>query len=201
MNLTIRQKEILDFIDQFVQTTGTAPTMNEIRDHFKLKSLATVHKHLKALVSRGKIRRSQNQARAMEIIPVSGVASCDIPLLGRICAGQPIEAYEIPDVLSVPEDMLGRGETFSLQVQGDSMIDAGICPGDYIIVESRNQARDGEIVIAFINGDEATVKRFYKEGHIVRLQPENATMEPLYIPEDNIQIRGIVIGLIRKYHR
>jgi len=199
MNLTQRQSEILEFIKSYLNRAGLAPTVNEIRDHFNLNSLATVHKHLKALERRRRIVRSKNHARAIELISEDPPGMADIPLLGLISAGQPIEALEIPDSLAIPEDMLGRSDTFALQVNGDSMIEDGIHDGDFIIVESRIQAREGEIVVALIEGEEATVKRFYNEGEHIRLQPSNRTMDPIYVEAEAVQIRGVVIGLIRKY--
>jgi repressor LexA len=199
MNLTARQKEILEFIKRYLDRHGIAPTVTEIRNHFNLGSLSTVHKHLKALEKRGCIRRSKGQARAISIRREMSDGVLDVPMLGYIAAGEPIQAFEVPEVLSIPEDMLGRGDTFSLQVNGDSMIEDGINDGDFLIVESRNQAKDGEIVVALVNGDDATVKRYYREGSKIRLQPSNRMMQPIYVPGDSLVIRGVVIGLMRKY--
>lgn len=199
MNLTLRQRQILEFVQNYIDARQVAPTVNEIRDHFKLGSLATVHKHLKALESRGWIRRGFNQARAIQMIPVSNSTGMDIPLLGLIAAGQPITALETPDVLSIPEDMMGHQETFALKVTGNSMVNDGIHDGDFIIVESRPHAQDGEIVVALIDGQDATVKRFYREGGIIRLQPSNDQMDAIFVEANRVLIRGVVIGLIRKY--
>ncbi len=201
MNLTNRQREIYEFLKSYLVQHGLAPTVDEIRDHFNLNSLATVHKHLKALEKRRKIFRSKNHARAIELIEESTRGMADIPLLGLISAGQPIEALENPDILAIPDDMLGRSDTFALQVNGDSMIEDGIHHGDYIVVESRDKASNGEIVVAMVGGDEATVKRFYREGAVVRLQPSNQYMDPIFVAAEKVQIRGVVIGLIRKYRR
>jgi len=201
MNLTPRQKEIFEFIQSYLGRCGVAPTVSEIRMHFKLNSLATVHKHLKALERRGWIHRSKNQARAIELSPRSALGVLEVPLFGLIAAGQPIEALEAPETLGIPEDLLGRQETFALQVTGNSMIEDGIHDGDFIIVESKTQARDGEIVVALINNEEATVKRFYREGSQVRLQPSNEKMDPIYVKTAQVQVRGVVIGLIRKYRK
>jgi repressor LexA len=200
MNLTQRQKEIFQFIRTYLRSHGVAPTVDEIRQNFGLRSVATVHKHLQALEKRDCIRRSKNRARAIDLIPMQGNA-VDIPLVGLIAAGMPIAALENPDTLAIPEDMIGRSDTYALKVTGDSMIEDGIHEGDYIIIESRLDVRDGEIVIALIDGDEATVKRFFHEGHVVRLQPSNSDMDPIYIPTERVQIQGVVIGLIRKYLR
>lgn len=199
MNLTARQKEIFNFIRDYLYSNGIAPSVTEIREHFQLGSLGTVHKHLKALENRGCIRRSKGHARAIEITQGGESVAYEIPLLGLIAAGSPIDALEVPDTITIPEDMLGRGNTFSLQVNGDSMIEDGIHDGDFIVVESRSSARDGEIVVAMVNQSEATVKRLYREGNQVRLQPSNRNMSPIYVAGDSVEIRGVVIGLIRKY--
>lgn len=199
MNLTPRQREILEYIRHYIQKCRVAPTVNEIRDHFRLNSTATVHKHLKALESRGVIHRSRQKARAIELLSSPMTSNFEIPLLGAIAAGQPIAALETPDTLAIPEDMLGHSETYALRVQGNSMIDDGINDGDYVIIESRSDARDGEIVVALIHDDEATIKRFFREGGRIRLQPSNSTMSPMIYSGSEIQIRGVVIGLIRKY--
>jgi repressor LexA len=199
MNLTRRQKEIFEYIKGYLEMQGVAPTVTEIKRQFNLGSVATVHKHLKALEIRECIRREKNRARAIELVPVHEVLGITIPLLGLIAAGQPIAALETPDILSIPEDMMGRTETYALRVTGNSMIEDGIHDGDFIIIESRSEVRDGEIVIALIDGEEATVKRFYREGAVVRLQPSNSQMAPIFAPVDSIKIQGVVIGLIRKY--
>ena len=199
MNLTARQKEIFEFIKDYLMSHGIAPSVTEIGEAFSLGSLGTVHKHLKALENRGCIRRAKGHARAIEIVHGGESIAYDVPMLGLIAAGAPIEALEVPDSLAIPEDMLGRGTTFSLQVNGDSMIEDGIHDGDFIVVESRSDARDGEIVVALVEGSEATVKRLYREGDQVRLQPSNSSMEPIYVQAVDVEIRGVVIGLIRKY--
>lgn len=201
MNLTARQKEIFNFIKKYLAAHGIAPTVMEMRDHFQLGSLSTVHKHLKALEKRGYIVRSKGYARAIKIKEDTGIFSQEIPMLGLIAAGEPIRAFDVPETITIPEDMLGRGETFSLQVNGDSMIGDGIHDGDYLIVERRSQAYDGEIVVAIVDGDDATVKRFYREGKNVRLQPSNAAMAPIIVSGSSIEIRGVVIGLLRKYRK
>lgn len=199
MNLTARQQEIFNYIKEYLSKHGVAPSVTEIRQRFNLGSLGTVHKHLKALESRGCIRRFKGRARAIEIIEEDAIGAYEVPMLGLIAAGTPIEALEVPDSLSIPEDMLGRGNTFSLQVNGDSMIEDGIHDGDYIIVESRRDARDGEIVVALVEGSDATVKRIYHEGKTIRLQPSNREMNPIMVSASDVEIRGVVIGLIRKY--
>ncbi len=199
MNLTARQKEFFNYIKKYLAAHRIAPSVMEMRDHFSLGSLSTVHKHLKALEKRGYIVRSKGYARAIKIKEDAGVFSQEIPMLGLIAAGEPIQAFDVPETITIPEDMLGRSETFSLQVNGDSMIGDGIHDGDYLIVERRSQAYDGEIVVALVDGDDATVKRIYREGKNVRLQPSNAAMAPIIVPGTSIEIRGVVIGLLRKY--
>ena len=151
MNLTARQKEFFNYIKKYLAAHRIAPSVMEMRDHFSLGSLSTVHKHLKALEKRGYIVRSKGYARAIKIKEDAGVFSQEIPMLGLIAAGEPIQAFDVPETITIPEDMLGRSETFSLQVNGDSMIGDGIHDGDYLIVERRSQAYDGEIVVDWIN--------------------------------------------------
>ncbi|MBF6568165.1 MAG: transcriptional repressor LexA [Candidatus Binataceae bacterium] len=192
--ITKRQKQMIDFIDRYIEQHEYAPTLAEIGEYFGLSSLATVHKHLKNLEERGRIRRDHNHSRALEIVKSSG-----IPLLGQVAAGAPIEAIENPDTISVPEDFVRRGNTFCLRVRGESMIDEGIRDGDYIIVEEREAASNGETVVALI-GNEATVKKYYREdAGRIRLQPANTAMEPIYADEHDLTIRGVVVGLMRHY--
>jgi repressor LexA len=201
MNLTIRQNEILEYIKQYIRDHGIAPTVDEIRLQLHLNSLATIHKHLKAIEARGKIRRGKFKARAIEILSDERTNPNEIPMFGKIAAGQPIEALPMPETITIPDDMLGKNLTFSLQVKGDSMIDDGIHNGDYIVVESRESAKEGEIVVALVDGSEATVKRYYKKGKSIRLQPSNPTMEPIILDAARVAIQGVVIGLIRKYKK
>jgi repressor LexA len=201
MHLTRRQKEILDFVAQHISRKGYAPTIEEIGGHFGLSSLATVHKHLSNLQEKGLIKRAWNRSRALELVP-SGmtVRAVELPLMGRVAAGSPIEAVQSSETIWVPEDMLGRGETYVLQVKGDSMIEEQIRDGDYVIVEDRREARDGEMVIALIDGESATLKKLYREaGGRVRLQPANAAMDPIYVDAERLRVQGVVIGVLRKY--
>jgi len=201
MYLTRRQKEILDFLNGFIEAKGYAPTIEEIADHFSLRSLATVHKHLTNLQEKGFIRRAWNRSRALELVPSEmTVKAVELPLLGRVAAGSPIEAIESSETIFVPEDMVGRRETYVLQVKGDSMIDEQIRDGDFVIVENRRTARDGEMVIALLDGDSTTLKKMYREGGgRVRLQPANARLKPLFVDQDRLRIQGVVIGVLRKY--
>ena len=202
MYLTKIQKEILDYIDNFIKAKGYAPSMEEIAKHFQYNSLATVHKHLTHLQQKRLIRRKKNASRSIELIPVdSETGSSEVPLLGYVAAGKPIEAIAINEVIAVPADMVShKAKTYVLQVRGDSMIEEQIRDGDYVIVEDRQTAHDGEMVIALIDEEETTLKKFYKEHHnLIRLQPANPAMKPLTFPAERIRIQGIVIGILRKY--
>jgi len=201
MHLTRRQKEILDYLGRHIERKGYAPTIEEIGDHFGLSSLATVHKHLTNLQEKGLIKRAWNRSRALELVPTEvAVRAVELPLLGRVAAGTPIEAVQSTETIFVPEDMVGRKSTYVLQVKGDSMIEEQIRDGDYVIVESRKTARDGEMVIALIEGERATLKKLYHEGPgVIRLQPANAQMKPIFVDADDVTIQGVVIGILRKY--
>jgi len=202
MNLTRRQREILDFIRDFMRRRGYSPSLEEIAEHFDLSSVATVHKHLTALEERGAIERGHNQSRSIRLLEREvSTSSLTVPLMGRVAAGAPIEALEDTEELMIPEDMLGRRRTYALQVEGDSMIDEGIHDGDYVVIEEREVAETGETVIALLPGGEVTLKRFYREGRIIRLQPANEQVKPIMVPERDVRIRGVVIGVIRKYGR
>jgi len=198
--LTKRQKQLVDYLDDHIRDRGYAPTLEEIGAHFGLSSLATVHKHLTNLERKGLIRRKWNRSRALEVMPQQRkAAALALPLLGRVAAGVPIEAIENVETISVPEELVGRGETFVLQVKGTSMVKEGILDGDYIVVQARTQAENGETVVALVRG-EATVKRFYREkAGMVRLQPANDQMEPIVARASDVEIRGIVVAVMRKY--
>lgn len=202
MYLTRRQKEILDFIENHIENVGYAPSIKEICSQFGLSSTATVHKHLSNLEQKGLIRRFPNRSRAIELcrterVPYGAVVSA--PLLGRIAAGRPIEVVEVPESIELPESMVGKRPTFVLKVEGDSMIDEQIRDGDYVIMEQSATAEDGQIVVALIGGEEATLKRFYREKDGVRLQPANVNMSPVILKDGEFQIQGVVIGVLRKY--
>ena len=200
MNLTKRQREIYDFVRGFLEAHGYAPSLEEIAEHFGLSSVATVHEHLENLQSKGALRRDPNRSRAVEITLHQRVAAVEIPLYGQVAAGQPIEAVPDPEMIAVPEDLLGRGETYALKVSGDSMIDEHIEDGDYVIVERRETAHDGERVIALIDGESATLKTFHHEPDgTIRLQPANERMAPLRYEPERVQIQGVAIGVLRKY--
>lgn len=201
MILTRRQKEIWDYVADYISAHGYAPTLEEIGARFGLSSLATVHKHLSNLERKGLIRRKWNLSRAIELTrPQRTAEAIELPLLGRVAAGTPIEAIETPDTLTVPKDLVRHAHrSFALRVRGESMVGEGILDGDYIIVEQRATAENGETVVAVLDG-EATVKRFYRERHgRVRLQPANPHMEPIVVREKEVEIRGIVVAVLRKY--
>jgi repressor LexA len=202
MALTKRQSEVLRFLQEHIQMKGYAPSFEEIAEQFRFQSLATVHEHLTNLERKGYIHRTHNESRAIEILPPKGQSGAsEIPVLGRVAAGTPIESLMTGDTLAVPDGLLPRrGPNYALQVQGQSMIDDHIVDGDYVVVHGRQAAENGEMVIALVNGSEATVKRFYREqGGWIRLQPANTTMQPMRFQERDVLIQGVVVGVIRKY--
>jgi repressor LexA len=202
MPVTRRQREILDFIAGQLDAKGYAPSFEEIARQFGFHSLATVHEHLTNLERKGYIRRAHNESRAIEIIPPKGqTGATELPLLGLVAAGEPIEAITGNDTIAVPDELIPRrGRSYVLKVRGDSMIDEHIKDGDYVVVQERNQADSGQTVVALVHGDGATVKRFYREpGGWIRLQPANPTMPPLRVNERDVIVQGVVVGVIRKY--
>lgn len=200
MPLTKRQRQILDYVESFIDTYGYSPSFEEIASHFGYSSLATVHEHLSNLEGKGLLRRNYNKSRSLEVVRSEGALAVELPLLGSVAAGLPIEAIEEQETISVPHDMLRSGNNYVLRVKGNSMVDEQIRDGDYIVVNSRQTAENGEMVVALINGDSATVKKFFRErdGRI-RLQPANPTMKPLLYHQDAVLIQGIVIAVIRKF--
>lgn len=200
MFLTKKQKQLLDYLAAYIEKNGYAPTLEEIGQHFNLSSMGTVHKHLSNLEEKGLIRRKWNYSRAIELVPQRPrKGAVELPLLGRVAAGQPIEALETADIIAVPEELIRKEDTYVLRVVGNSMIEDGILDGDYVIVEERATAENGETVVAVING-EATVKRFYMEaGEKVRLQPANEALSPMVLPARDVAIRGVVVAVMRKY--
>ncbi len=199
MPLTKRQKEILDYVSVFLESNGYSPTLNEIASHFQLASLNGVYKHLKALQERGFIRRLTNQARSIQLLNPDTPSPTTLPLLGYVTAGQPVEAVVSAEEISVPESFLTRGKNYVLRVRGDSMIDEHIQDGDYVVIEQREAAHNGEMVIALIDGENATLKKFYREDDKIRLQPANPALEPIWVREDQMKIQGVVVGIMRKY--
>jgi len=200
MALTRRQREIYDFVRGFVEQKGYSPSLEEIGEAFGLSSVATVHKHVAHLVEKGLLRKGWNRSRSIEPVAADGQALVALPLAGVVAAGAPIEAIEDSETIGVPPDLVPpRAESFVLRVRGDSMIDEQIRDGDYVVVESRSEARDGETVVALIRGEEATLKKLYRRGSRVRLVPANASLTPLEVPAREVRIRGVVRGLLRRY--
>jgi repressor LexA len=207
MALTKRQKEVLDLLVHFENKHGYAPSFEEIAKALKLTSLATVHKHLSTLERKGFIRRGYNQSRSIEVTQLPRPIReqvlerhvVELPLAGRIAAGRPLEAVEERETISLGDFTRGDN-SFVLQVKGDSMRDDHILDGDYIVVEQTQVANPGEIVVALIGGEEATLKRFYREaGGKIRLQPANSQMPPIVLPAAEVKVQGRVIGVLRKY--
>ena len=199
--LTKKQKEILDFVRDFSETHGYAPSFEEIADGFGYGSLATVHEHLENLRAKGYIRKAYNESRSIELVAAEmKVAAIPVPLYGTVAAGEPIEAVDERETVSVPEDMLGRGEHYVLRVSGNSMIDEQIRDGDYLVVRHRETAENGEMVVALVDEEGATVKKFYREKDgKIRLQPANPTMQPMFFGADRVRVQGIVMGVMRRY--
>src|SRR6266545_3949946 len=182
MKLTKRQKEILDFITDFIEREGYSPSMEEIAAHFHFASLNAVFKHLSSLQARGHLRRDPNRARSIELSAQRKSGTKSLLLLGRVAAGKPIEAVSAPEDIAIPTELLRRGsEHFVLKVQGESMIDEHIADGDLVIVESRTKAENGEMVVALLDGENVTLKRFYREGSQIRLQPANPKVAPIVV--------------------
>ena len=202
MPLTKRQKEILDYIGSFIDSQGYAPSFEEIAESFGYSSLATVHEHLSNLERKGYLRKSYNESRSLELtLPDAGAPSIELPLLGAVAAGLPIEAIAEEETLAVPPDMVSqRTNNYVLRVDGNSMIEEQIRDGDYIVVQAQEQAEDGQMVVALVANEAATVKKLYREtSGQVRLQPANPTMEPILVDPGQVQVQGIVVGVIRKY--
>lgn len=198
--LTKRQREILDYLQEFIQQHGYAPSLEEIGRRFGLSSLATVHKHLTNLEEKGFIRRLWNRSRSVELLSArSGQRAIELPMLGYVAAGLPIEAVTGTESIAVPEDLIGRRESYVLRVKGDSMIDEQIRDGDFVIVEDRKTADNGEMVIALVGGADVTLKKFYRESGRIRLQPANPSMQPIFVDPNAVQIQGVVVGVMRKY--
>lgn len=210
MALTRRQREVYDFLSEFVDKNGYSPSYQEIGDGLGLSSLATVHKHVTNLQEKGLLKRDYNRSRSIDVMKPRGrmkqsmasavVAAADysLPLMGRIAAGRPLEALENPESISLT-DFTRSKDVYVLQVTGESMQDEHIVSGDYVLVEKTSVARDGEIVVALVSGSDATLKRIYTEGDKIRLQPSNAAMQPIIVPAADVKIQGRVIGVLRKY--
>src|ERR1700721_2472342 len=206
MAITRRQRELYDFISRFVAEKQYSPSFEEIKEAMGLNSLATVHKHITNLEKKGLLTRDYNRSRSIDLLPPRGKLKQSmavntgmvLPLLGRIAAGRPIEAVENPETISLA-DFVRSKEVFVLEVRGDSMQDEHIMSGDYVLVEKAKTAHNGDIVVALVGGSDATLKRFYREGDNIRLQPSNANMQPIIVPAAAVEIQGRVIGVLRKY--
>jgi repressor LexA len=200
MAITRRQKEVIDFLSSFTSQNGYSPSYEEIAQGLGLSSLATVHKHVTNLQNKGLLLRAHNRSRSIDVLPQRGPrrSSERLPLLGRIAAGKPVEAVETAETISLG-DIIGNREVFALEVRGDSMRDEHIVSGDFVLVERARTAREGEIVVALVDGTDATLKRFYREGELIRLQPSNKEMPPIFAPAASVTIQGKVLGVLRKY--
>jgi repressor LexA len=207
MALTRRQKDVLDFIAGYQVENGYNPSYEEIARGLKLSSIATVHKHISALAKKNYLSRGANQSRSVEVAPRyvqeqsrnKFEASLEVPIHGTIAAGQPVQAFDTSDTLSFA-DFVGRKETYALRVRGNSMVEDHICDGDMILVENTKDASDGQIVVALLGGVETTLKRIYREqGNMIRLQPANETMSPIRVPASQVEIRGRLLAVLRKY--
>lgn len=202
MPLTKRQRQILDYLTSYSSEHGYAPSFEEIAEYFNYNSLATVHEHLSNLERKGYIRRSYNESRAIEILPSDALPQAvELPLLGAVAAGLPIEEASVEETVAVPPDFVRRtGDHYVLRVRGNSMQEDQISDGDFVVVHDRQSADNGEMVIAMLDGGGATVKRYFRErdGRI-RLQPSNEQMAPIYVQEDQMRVRGIVVGVMRRY--
>lgn len=197
-----RQKQILDFIKQYIEKYGYSPTLGEIAEAIGVSSLATVHEHLQALVQKKVIKRFEGAVRGIEVVDqkISNILrGIELPVLGFIAAGQPIMTYTDPDatVKVSPSMISGKKRAFVLQVKGDSMIEDGILDGDYVIIEEQNTATDGDIVVALLDNGLATLKRFFKEKDKIRLEPANSSMDPIYATD--VKIQGKCVGVIRRF--
>lgn len=206
MAITRRQREMYDFISRFIAEHNYSPSYEEIKVGMGLNSLATVHKHITNLEKKALLTRDYNRSRSIDLLPPKGRLKQSmnvntglvLPLLGRIAAGQPIEAIQTTETISLA-DFVRSKEVFVLEVRGNSMQDEAILDGDYVLVEKLKTAHNGDIVVAVVDRDDATLKRFYREGDTIRLQPSNATMQPIIVPAASVEIQGRVIGVLRKY--
>ncbi|MGZ5473130.1 MAG: transcriptional repressor LexA [Thermoanaerobaculia bacterium] len=206
--MTERQRDILNFIREFQKDRGIAPTHREICDHFGFSSYGTVYKHLSLLEKKGLIRRDWNQKRGVEVVEEKEEkretrrdersSARELPLFGYIAAGRPLDVDVSDEMITVPEHLTTRGENYVLKVRGDSMVDDGILDGDRVIIARRERADNGEMVVANVNG-EVTLKRLYREGEKVRLQPANSMMSPIYAAARDVAVQGVVVGLMRRF--
>jgi len=199
--LTERQRDVLEFIEQNLVDCGVAPTLKEISERFGFASTASAQKHIALLERKGFLRREKHQKRGLVLAhpPQAPLSDAELPLMGTIAAGSPIESIADPEPVAVPPDFIGRGDHFVLRVRGESMIEDGIHDGDLVIVQARADADDGNMVVAMVDG-EVTLKRLYRHPpDTIRLQPANAEMSPIFVAAAEVTIQGIVVGLLRRY--
>ncbi len=199
MHLTKRQRETFEFIRGFLESEGYAPSLEEIASHFGLSSVATVHKHVQNLVEKRLLRKSWNRSRSLELVEPAQSGVVEVPLLGSVAAGVPIEAVVTSDSIQVPEQMVGSNPCYALRVRGDSMTGDHILDGDVVLLEPRTEPRDGETVVALVDRYDVTLKRFQRDEDRVRLVPANPDHRPMEFPADEVEIQGVVIGLVRRY--
>jgi repressor LexA len=201
--LTKKQRQVYDFIKRFIEENRYAPSYEEIAQGLGLSSVSTVHVHIENLAQKGYLRKKWNANRSIDIQegrrPLA--SPVELPLEGRIAAGEPIEAIEEIETIAVPADLIGRNETYVLQVKGDSMVDDHVLDGDFVIVEKRPFPADGEMVVALIHEGEVTLKRFHRERNKIRLEPANPAYRAMIFDENEVRIQGVVIGILRKYMR
>jgi len=194
--LTKRQKQILDYLEQFIDENGYAPSYREICQFFGLSSVSTVAEHIETLAHKGFLQKSDNEARSLQLTPTWEDEAFEIPLMGTIAAGSPIQAVRTQETIDIPRDMMGP-KVFALKVKGSSMIEDGIFDGDYVIIEQTQTAKNGDIVVALLDRENVTLKRYYQEKDHIRLQPANSSMKPIRVK--NVVIQGRVKGIIRKF--
>ncbi len=199
MALTRRQKQIFDFINEFIERNGYSPSLEEIGQHFGLSSVATVHKHVTNLVRKGLLRRSWNQNRSIEVVKDDEAPrAVEIPLMGRIVDGRPLESNEDRQALTVPSWLVGHGRTYALRVDGSALMHEHVCDGDFVVIEERRSAEDGQLVIALVHGEDAMVRKFYRDGAMTRLVAATGPAEPQILPPERVEVRGVVRGVLRK---
>ena len=199
MALTRRQKQIFDYIAEFIERNGYSPSLEEIGQHFGLSSVATVHKHVTNLVRKGLLRRSWNQNRSIEVVREDDAPrAVEIPLLGRIHEGRPAEGAIDPAMLSVPSWMVGQGRTYALRVEDASLEPEAVRAGDLVIIEDRRSSENGQLVVAQVHGEETRIRKYFQDGSEVRLHPIGPTAEPIVLPQERVELRGVVRSVLRK---
>jgi len=201
VRFTPKQRRIFEFLRSYTAENGYPPSLEEIRDHMGLSAVSTVHEHIAKMQAKGILKREDHIPRSTEIAVAAPAPSLELPLLGDVVAGPPTESWVIEETVSVPAEMVGRGRHFALRVRGESMCDEDIAEGDVLVVRQTPRAQAGDLVIALVDGREATVKRFHPERNHVRLQPSNKRLKPIRVRKTAVQIQGIVVGLLRRYPR